>query len=73
MIKKYGYPFEEYQIETPDGYLLTLHRIPHGKKQTTVSDRVAFLQHGLLSSSADWIIAGPSKGLGKKTEFTLNM
>ncbi|RZC34794.1 lipase 3 [Asbolus verrucosus] len=64
IVTKYGYPCEEYNVTTPDGYILTLHRIPHGKNQNSVSQKVAYLQHGLLSSSADWIISGPSKSLG---------
>ncbi|KAJ3630135.1 hypothetical protein MTP99_011345 [Tenebrio molitor] len=64
LITKYGYPVEEHHVTTSDGYILTLHRIPHGKNSDTVSDRVVFLQHGLLCSSADWIITGPTHGLG---------
>jgi hypothetical protein len=26
-----GYPLETYDVETPDGYLLRMHRIPQGK------------------------------------------
>lgn len=60
MIRRAGYPAESHVIETDDGYLLTLHRIPgeHGSKPI-------FLQHGLLGSSADWIIAGKYKSLGE--------
>ncbi|KAJ3658403.1 hypothetical protein Zmor_010142 [Zophobas morio] len=63
IITKYGYPCEEYHITTPDNYILTLHRIPHGKNSKVTPSEVAYLQHGILSSSADWIISGPSKGL----------
>merc|ERR1719175_135758 len=60
-----GYPAEVHTVTTPDGYILTIHRIPHGKTNTDPSNRpVVFLSHGLLSSSADWVIATPSKGLG---------
>jgi len=58
MIRRAGYPAEAHIIETKDGYLLTLHRIP-GKGQ-----RPVLLQHGLLCSSADWVIPGKDKGLG---------
>lgn len=44
---------------TDDGYLLTLHRIPGKSKSHPV-----LVQHGLLASSADWVIPGPKKGLG---------
>lgn len=59
MIRQAGYPAEAHVIETKDGYLLTLHRIP-GKK----GERPVLLQHGLLCSSADWVIPGKDKGLG---------
>lgn len=42
-------------METDDGYLLTMHRIPNFNKT------VVFLQHGFLSSSADWVIIGRGK------------
>ena len=29
LIRFYGYPLEEHQVETEDGYILTLHRIPY--------------------------------------------
>ncbi|XP_032691178.1 lipase 3-like [Odontomachus brunneus] len=58
MIRKEGYPAEAHVIPTEDGYLLTLHRIPGDKDSLPI-----FLQHGLLGSSADWVISGKSKGL----------
>ncbi|EFA01613.1 Lipase 3-like Protein [Tribolium castaneum] len=64
LITKYGYPAEEHHVITEDGYILTLHRIPHGKNPNKSLGKIAFLQHGVLSSSADWIITGPSHGLG---------
>lgn len=58
MIRKAGYPAEAHIVQTKDGYLLTLHRIPGDKSQPPV-----FLQHGFLCSSADWVIPGKDKGL----------
>ncbi|KYM84892.1 Lipase 3 [Atta colombica] len=57
MIKKAGYPAEAHIVQTEDGYFLTLHRIPDNKKLPVL------LQHGLLGSSADWVIPGKDKGL----------
>ncbi|KZS21232.1 Lipase-like protein [Daphnia magna] len=52
-----GYPVELHYIETSDGYLLEAQRIPYGKNSGPAPNKpVVFLQHGLLSSSADWII-----------------
>ena len=44
---------------TKDGYILTLHRIPSYE----APPRVVFLQHGLMSSSADWVLTGPDHAL----------
>ena len=45
-----------------------MHRIPHGKNEVETSNGtekpVLFLQHGLLSSSSDWVLAGPNRSLG---------
>lgn len=66
MIEKYGYPVEVYHVQTPDGYILELHRIPYGKKSGPAENKpVAFVQHGILASSADWVIAGPDRGIGE--------
>ncbi|XP_071452980.1 lipase 3-like [Hetaerina americana] len=63
LIAYYGYPVEKHEVKTEDGYLLTMHRIPHGKDQQPSSDRPAvYLQHGLFCSSSDWVIMGPGKG-----------
>jgi len=65
LISNKGYPAETHWVTTDDGYILTIHRIPYGKLNRDLQDRpVVFLQHGLLCSSADWVVADPSKGLG---------
>ncbi|XP_063363512.1 lipase 3-like [Cydia amplana] len=67
LIKKYGYPLEIHTLTTSDGYILNMHRIPHGRDQNTdpnVSRPVVFLMHGLLSSSADWVLMGPGTAFG---------
>jgi len=55
MILDAGYPAEKHEVTTQDCYILTLHRIPGPGK-------VVFLQHGLIDSSAAWVIAGPDHG-----------
>ncbi|XP_065225608.1 gastric triacylglycerol lipase-like [Planococcus citri] len=65
IIKKYGYPSEAHAVETTDGYILELHRIPYGKAGPGNKKKVpVFLHHGLLGSSMHWVINGPNKSLG---------
>ncbi|CAH0547936.1 unnamed protein product [Brassicogethes aeneus] len=56
-VKNLGYPVETYNVETKDGYILKLFRIPHGKKNSTSGPPV-ILMHGLLGSSENYIILG---------------
>ncbi|XP_049869136.1 lipase 1-like [Pectinophora gossypiella] len=65
LISKYGYPVETHRVITSDGYILTAHRIPHGKyKNNEPGPRpVVFLMHGLMCSSADFIVLGPGSAL----------
>lgn len=60
-----GYTSESHTIVTDDGYILTMHRIPYSRGANPSAPRkTVLLHHGLLGSSADWIIPGPGKGLG---------
>ncbi|KAJ2939238.1 hypothetical protein O0L34_g8551 [Tuta absoluta] len=65
MIAKYGYPVETHTVTTSDGYILNMHRIPHGRDRHSQPGRrpAALLMHGLLSSSADWLVLGPGNAL----------
>ena len=65
-IRSVGYPAETHYATTADGYILALHRIPHGKTNgdEDIERPVIFVQHGILASSADWIVSTPAKGLG---------
>lgn len=63
MIRSNGYPFEEHTVTTADGYILTMHRIPHGISGPSENRPAVFLQHGLLCSSADWLVTGPEQAL----------
>ncbi|KAJ8985385.1 hypothetical protein NQ317_007542, partial [Molorchus minor] len=67
-LEKYGYPLESYEITTEDGYILTVHRIPHGKdgsQKTEDLDRPPILlMHPLVCSSIDMVNLGPDKSIG---------
>lgn len=65
LISAHGYPFEEHRVQSADGYILTLFRIPGTPANPSPAGKpVVFVQHGLLSSSADWVVTGPGHGLG---------
>lgn len=66
LVSKYGYPVESHTVLTADGYFLALHRIPRGRLNATRHKGVVIVQHGILSSSADWVILGPDKALGRR-------
>merc|ERR1711963_153524 len=52
LITSKGYPCEEHKALTPDGYWLSMQRIPHGRNQNATSGRpVVLLQHGLEDAS----------------------
>ncbi|XP_053952268.1 lipase 3-like [Anastrepha ludens] len=61
-----NYPVEAHTVQTIDGYILTLFRIPYSlrtQNANILNKTVLFLQHGLISSSDDWILVGPDKAL----------
>ena len=68
MIKHEGYPVETHTVKTDDCYILQLHRIPHGKDDYAYVNKprpVVLLQHGILCSSADWVMGHSDDSLGK--------
>ncbi|XP_054921068.2 lipase 3-like isoform X2 [Dermacentor andersoni] len=64
-----GYPVEEYEVETSDGFVLPVQRVPWGIKRRSDklprrgAKKVVFLLHYLLGSSADWVINYPEQSL----------
>jgi len=66
LITSKGYPCEDHYSLTPDGYFLSIQRIPYGinGNQTVGGKPVVFLQHGLLDASHTWVINMPYESLG---------
>lgn len=63
---------EAHYVTTEDGYVLELHRISGSPKSPPKKGKkVVFLQHGLLDSSATWVLAGPNRGLGLCNTFSI--
>ena len=65
MIASMGYPSETHTVVTEDCYILEMHRIPHGKNAKKATKGAVLLVHGVLGSSADWVMGEPEKFLGK--------
>nr|XP_060624752.1 lipase member M-like [Anolis sagrei ordinatus] len=66
IIEYWGYPSEEYEILTDDGYYLKANRIPHGLCNPGKSESrpVVLLVPGLVSEGRCWLANTPNNSLG---------
>lgn len=61
----YNYPVETHEVTTDDGYILALHRIPHGLNNADEADKPAvLLVPGLLCTGAFYLLNGERASLG---------
>ncbi|KAF2887720.1 hypothetical protein ILUMI_18453, partial [Ignelater luminosus] len=62
IIKRRGYPVEIHNATTEDGYIITIFRIPHGKKKSSTLKeqprQPVFLLHGVGLNSESYINIG---------------
>ncbi|XP_049620523.1 lipase member N [Suncus etruscus] len=52
-----GYPSEEYEVTSPDGYILSINRIPYGRRDAnnTGPRPIVYLQHALFTDNISWL------------------
>jgi hypothetical protein len=63
LVSKYGYPIETHEVVTDDGYILTLHRIPHGREKSDHRGTPVLFMHGFMQSATDFVDLGPGNAL----------
>jgi len=61
-ISGYGYPLEQHWAYT-SGFALGLQRIPYGRNGRRNVSNIIILQHGLMDTSATWVINSPQQSL----------
>ncbi|CAN7938115.1 unnamed protein product, partial [Ixodes hexagonus] len=68
LISSKGYPVEEHQAITSDGYVIGIQRIPRGINEnpnaTSSNKTTILLQHGILGASSDFVINFANQSLG---------
>ena len=70
LIRGAGLEGEEHRVVTPDGYILSVHRVTSPRHRAR-HRQVVFLQHGLFCSSAVWAIGDRSKAFGEFSQTVL--
>ncbi|KAK7871599.1 hypothetical protein R5R35_001791 [Gryllus longicercus] len=71
VMRRAGFAGEAHRVRTPDGYLLTVHRLPAppaptappARRLAARKRRPVLLQHGLWSSACYWLLQGPRHAL----------
>ncbi|KAK8763163.1 hypothetical protein V5799_034230 [Amblyomma americanum] len=66
LIRSKGYPFEKHDVITSDGYIIEMHRIPHGREKCKgmCHKQPIILMSGLLGDSSNYVMDYPKQSLG---------
>lgn len=66
LIKQWGYPAEQHNIITDDGYILKIFRIPQSPNATNNAGKkpIILLQCPILGTSDHWLMLGPNRSIG---------
>ncbi|XP_063163536.1 lipase member M-like [Candoia aspera] len=66
ILQHHGYPCEEHEILTNDGYFLTINRILYGRKtsEKTASRPSVLVMPGVLTNCGIWVANEPNSSLG---------
>lgn len=66
LIKSKGYPFERHSVVTDDGYIIEMHRIPHGRGpcKDPCHRQPILLMSGLLGDSTNYVLDFPKQSIG---------
>ncbi|CAN7941680.1 unnamed protein product, partial [Ixodes hexagonus] len=59
-----GYPFESHKVETEDGYIIEIHRIPKGRWSSSEPGQPVFVMTGLGADSSVFVFDFPGQSLG---------
>lgn len=64
VVAYHGYPFEQYEVKSEDGFYTWIQRIPYGKYNKSRSNRKpVIIQHGLMGLSSVWVVNIPRMNL----------
>jgi pimeloyl-ACP methyl ester carboxylesterase len=64
VVEENGFKFEQHEVETEDGYLLTVFRVMNAEVAAGKKQPVVFMQHGLMDTADTWIMNFAEKAPG---------